>query len=115
MRIRDGFKAIPAALQRQILRRGLMGCAFLLFSVVFLLMGYDALLVLPGVGFMLCAYSSNSTGEDIEPAQSCASISRRALRYTNGTGRCLSTTTSLSSSGRLPSLTNPNPRDILTL
>ena len=53
MRIRDGFKAIPAALQRQILRRGLIGCAFLLFSVVFLLMGYDALLVLPGVGFML--------------------------------------------------------------
>ena len=110
MRIRDGFKAIPAALQRQILRRGLMGCAFLLFSVVFLLMGYDALLVLPGVGFMLF-----STGEDIEPAQSCASISKRALRYTNGTGRCLSTTTSLLSSGRLPSLTNPNPRDILTL
>lgn len=58
MRIRDGFKAIPAALQRQILRRGLMGCAFLLFSVVFLLMGYDALLVLPGVGFMLFSFAS---------------------------------------------------------
>ena len=58
MRIRDGFKAIPAALQRQILRRGLMGCAFLLFSVVFLLMGYDALLVLPGVGFMLFSFTS---------------------------------------------------------
>ena len=49
MRIRDGFKAIPAALQRQILRRGLMGCAFLLF---------DALLVLPGVGFMLFSFTS---------------------------------------------------------
>ena len=58
IRIRDGFKAIPAALQRQILRRGLMGCAFLLFSVVFLLMGYDALLVLPGVGFMLFSFAS---------------------------------------------------------
>ena len=58
MRIRDGFKAIPAALQRQILRHGLMGCAFLLFSVVFLLMGYDALLVLPGVGFMLFSFAS---------------------------------------------------------
>ena len=43
---------------RQILRRGLIGCAFLLFSVVFLLMGYDALLVLPGVGFMLFSFTS---------------------------------------------------------
>ena len=53
MRIQDHFKRIPAPLQRQILRRGLMGCAFLLLSLIFLLLGYDAVLVLPGFGFML--------------------------------------------------------------
>ena len=58
MNIRDNFKAIPAVLQWQITWRGLTGCAFLLFSVVFLLMGYDALLVLPGVGFMLFSFAS---------------------------------------------------------
>lgn len=56
--MRDKFKAIPAALQRQILWRGLMGCAFLIFSLMFLLLGHDALLVLPGVGFMLLSLGS---------------------------------------------------------
>lgn len=58
MGIRDRFKTIPNALQRQILRRGLMGCAFLIFTVVFLLLGYDALLVLPGIGFMIFSAAS---------------------------------------------------------
>ena len=58
MDIRDRFKAIPNALQRQILRRGLMGCAFLIFTIVFLLLGYDALLVLPGIGFMIFSVAS---------------------------------------------------------
>ena len=53
MRIQDHFKRIPAPLQRQILRRGLMGCTFFLLSLIFLLLGYDAVLVLPGFGFML--------------------------------------------------------------
>ena len=56
--MRDKFKAIPAALQRQILWRGLIGCAFLIFSLMFLLLRYDALLVLPGVGFMLLSLGS---------------------------------------------------------
>ncbi|HOG00759.1 MAG TPA: hypothetical protein PKW41_11405 [Clostridia bacterium] len=56
--MRNKFKAIPAALQRQILWRGLMGCAFFIFSVIFLLLGYDALLVLPGVSFMLLSLGS---------------------------------------------------------
>lgn len=58
MRIQDRFKAIPAPLQRQILRRGLMGCAFFLLSLIFLLLGYDAMLVLPGFGFMLFCMGS---------------------------------------------------------
>lgn len=58
MRIQDHFKAIPAPLQRQILRRGLMGCAFFLLSLIFLLLGYDAMLVLPGFGFMLFCMGS---------------------------------------------------------
>ena len=58
MNIRDNFKAIPAALQRQITRRGLMGCAFLIFTVIFLLLGYDALLVLPGIGFTVFSAAS---------------------------------------------------------
>ena len=58
MRIRNAFKAIPAALQRQILRRGLMGCAFLILSLIFLLLGYDIRLVLPGFGFMLFCVGS---------------------------------------------------------
>ena len=53
MRIQDHFKRIPAPLQRQILRRGLMGCTFFLLSLIFLLLGYDVVLVLPGFGFML--------------------------------------------------------------
>ena len=56
--MRDKFKAIPAALLRQILWRGLIGCAFLIFSLMFLLLRYDALLVLPGVGFMLLSLGS---------------------------------------------------------
>ena len=56
--MRNKFKAIPAALQRQILWRGLMGCAFFIVSVIFLLLGYDALLVLPGVSFMLLSLGS---------------------------------------------------------
>ena len=35
-----------------------MGCAFFIFSVIFLLLGYDALLVLPGVSFMLLSLGS---------------------------------------------------------
>lgn len=58
MRIQDHFKRIPAPLQRQILRRGLMGCAFFLLSLIFLLLGYDAMLVLPGFGFMLFCMGS---------------------------------------------------------
>ena len=58
MHIRDNFKAIPAALQRQITRRGLMGCAFLFLSLIFLLLGYDMRLVLPGFGFMLFCMGS---------------------------------------------------------
>lgn len=53
MRLQDEFKAVPAVLQRQLLRRGLMGCAFLIFSLLFLLFGYDALLILPGMGLAL--------------------------------------------------------------
>lgn len=58
MRIQDHFKAIPAPLQRQILRRGLMGCTFFLLSLIFLLLGYDVVLVLPGFGFMLFCMGS---------------------------------------------------------
>ena len=58
MGIRDRFKVIPNALQRQILWRSLMGCAFLIFTVVILLLGYDALLVLPGIGFMIFSVAS---------------------------------------------------------
>lgn len=53
MRFQDTFKAVPAALQRQILRRGLMGCAFFIFALLFLVLGYDAQLILPGIGLAL--------------------------------------------------------------
>ena len=58
MNIRDNFKAIPAVLQWQITWRGLTGCAFLIFTVIFLLLGYDALLVLPGIGFTVFSAAS---------------------------------------------------------